>query len=114
MPPTLTPDERLKKSNRNIEYKCSECGRDVGRDNLKAKRVQFKEMGMAGPIIQSRTVAWLCVVPQQDGSPSCLELDPAWKQPSRAAAPGNADTRLAEHLDTPEESDEGVQDNDDA
>ncbi len=95
---SLTPDERSKKSNRNIKYKCSACDRDVGRANLKVKRVQFKEMGMDGPIVQSRTVAWLCVVPQQDGSSSCLEKDAAWKQPSRTAAPGNADTRLAEEV----------------
>lgn len=93
---TMTPEERLKKSNRKIKYVCTKCKREVGRDNLKVKRVQFKEMGENGPIVQSRTVAWLCVVPQEDESPSCLEADAAWKRKALVASPGLADTKVHE------------------
>lgn len=88
--------EPTNKSNRNINYSCTKCGRKVGRSNLKVKRVVFREMGVHGPVVQSRVVAWLCVVPQEDGSPSCLEQDQAWKQPPLTGSPGMADTKIAE------------------
>lgn len=88
----LTPEQRVEKSNRDIEYKCTECERSVGRDNLKVKRVQFKEMGVNGPIVQTRVIAWLCTVAAENGGPSCLDKDPVWQQPARVATPGHADT----------------------
>ncbi len=60
---THDPLDRKIKSNRNIIYACGQCKRVVGRDNLKVKRVVFREMGEHGNVVQSRTVAWLCVIP---------------------------------------------------
>lgn len=79
---------------RELVYKCTKCGRVVGRANLKTKRVQFQEMGK-GAIISSRITAWLCIVPQEDGSPSCLETDPDYGLPLYAKAPGMAGTIIA-------------------
>ena len=69
---------RQERSRRSISYACSECERVVGRGNLKVKRVQFKEMGFGGPVVRTHTVGWLCIVPAEDGGPSCLDLDPDW------------------------------------
>lgn len=82
-------------SNRDIKYDCTECGRDVGKDNLVARIVSFKEVGEGGRQIRSRTTGWLCIIPADDGGPSCRDLDPAWNQPKRVGTPGMADTRLA-------------------
>jgi hypothetical protein len=92
------PSEVVKSKTRtteHIKYSCSVCGREVGRDNLKTKRVQFKEMGANGPIVQTRTIAWLCVTPKPDGR-SCLEDDSDWQRPRHRSAPGFANTKLAE------------------
>lgn len=85
---------RLAKSNRKISYSCTKCGREVGKDNLKVKRVQFKEMGVHGRIEKSRVVAWLCIVPNGK-NPSCLDQDEAWATRPLASSPGMADTKLA-------------------
>lgn len=61
--------------------KCTRCGREVGKDNLKAKRVQFKPMDKKGAVERSRTVAYLCVVDQEDGSKGCLYQDEDWNRP---------------------------------
>lgn len=90
--PPLAPVEKHS-SYRNFVYKCTRCGREVGRDNLRAKRVQFREMGMHGRHERSRTTGWLCIIPADDGGPSCLELDPDWNREHKMAAPGNADLR---------------------
>lgn len=92
----MSDSEVPNKSNRNIRYACTKCKREVGRSNLKVKRVVFREMGVHGPVVQSRVTGWLCVVPQDNGDPSCLEQDPAWQQPALSHAPGMADTKLAE------------------
>lgn len=83
---------------RQLHYKCSECGREVGKDNLRAKRVQFKDISANGRIHKSRMVAWLCTVPQPDGRLSCLDRDPDWQRPLYATAPGMADTSIAESV----------------
>lgn len=80
-------------SNRNIEYKCARCGRLVGKENLVVRRVQFREMGQGGKVLRTRTGEWLCRVAQQDGSPSCLEQDPAWTQERFTESPGMQDVR---------------------
>jgi ribosomal protein S14 len=90
-----TPVLPQRSSNRNIKYECTVCGREVGKANLKVKRTQFREMGRHGSIVASRTTGWLCVIPQDDGSPSCLDTDPDWNLPPRISAPGLADTRVA-------------------
>lgn len=86
-------------SNRKIVYACTVCGREVGRDNLRTKRVIFRDMGVHGQTVRSRLVAWLCIIPQEDGSPSCLHSDEQWNLPKWATTPGMADTRLARHED---------------
>lgn len=77
------------------DYVCSVCGRTVGKLNLKVKRATFKEIGKSGALVRTRTVSWLCTVPQEDGSPSCLEKDEDWNRPMYATAPGMAGTYLA-------------------
>lgn len=56
-----------------MQYKCSQCGRDVGRENLYVKKVSFHRMGKGGNMIKQRSVAWLC----RDW---CVPKDPAWQQ----------------------------------
>jgi len=79
------------KSYRNIQYVCDTCGRDVGKLNLRAKRVQFLTIGLNGKMIQSRITSWLCI--------SCMETDPDFTRPSRSASPGMRDTKLAKEYD---------------
>lgn len=79
------------KSNRSIQYVCDRCQTDVGKLNLRAKRVQFVTIGLNGKMIQSRIVAWLCI--------ACMEADPDFQRPARSASPGMRDTRLAKDLD---------------
>lgn len=74
-------------SNRNIDYKCDECHNEVGKANLRAKRVLFVELGRNGRVESSRTVSWLCL--------SCMAADPAYRQERFAAAPGMRDTSIA-------------------
>jgi hypothetical protein len=74
-------------SNRNIEYKCDDCGRVVGKLNLRAKRVLYVELGRNGRVESSRTVGWYCL--------SCMAADPAYQQERFAASPGMRDTSIA-------------------
>lgn len=82
-------------SNRDIEYKCSACGRNVGRDNLRAKQVAFREMGRNGKVIKSRTIAWLCVVPLTVDGKSCLDKDPDYNRETWFDSPGLQDVKDA-------------------
>jgi hypothetical protein len=70
-------------------YTCTVCKRDVERDQLMVKRVQFKIMGKGGPLVATRTTGWLCVIPAEDGGPSCLEKDSDFNRPSWIEAPGH-------------------------
>lgn len=88
------------------EYRCTSCGREVGKLNLKVKRAVFKEIGKGGPVVKTRTTAWLCVIPQYDGLPSCLDQDPDWNRPLYSAAPGMENTSLV--IDMDDESDEPI------
>lgn len=54
------------------DYKCTICDARPGRDNLRAKKVQFTSLGVRPRVYRSRTVAWLCA--------DCLKRDPAWNQ----------------------------------
>ena len=85
------------------KYTCTLCGREVGKDNLKVKRVVFREMGKGGSSVKTRTVAWLCIVPHDDGMPSCLEQDEDWKLPLYATSPGMRHTVLAKEVDNQEQ-----------
>lgn len=78
-----------------LTYKCDACGEVRSRDQLVAKRVQFKEMGMEGKVLTTRVVAWLCTVPQNPIL-SCLERDDHYAIPAYTAAPGTAAKTLPE------------------
>lgn len=70
------------------KYICSNCNRQVGRENLAVKRAVFKEMGSNGTTLKTRTTAWLCDVPSPDGGPSCLRSDPDFERPLYSESPG--------------------------
>lgn len=72
-------------SNRNITYQCDNCGIKATKSGLKVKRIQFKEMGEGGPVLKTRTVAWLCL--------SCMESDPDYNRPPFTASPGLRDVQ---------------------
>lgn len=87
-------------------YTCTSCGREVGKFNLKTKRVEFREVGKGGAMIKSRTVGWLCIIPQEDGSPSCLDQDSDWHRPVFATSPGMAGSVLDDENSSPHEEEE--------
>jgi len=93
--PPVEPPAREVKANRPIDYSCSECRRKVGREHLMAVRVQFKEMGVHGRIVKTRTTEWLCTIPQENGDQSCLDSNPAWQADRMAESPGFKGTRIA-------------------
>lgn len=93
-PPTTVVEKGS--SNRNVKYECSVCGRELAKDDLRVKRATFAEMGFKGRQFRSRTVAWLCVVEQADGSPGCLYRDEDYNREARRSAPGLADTKVAQ------------------
>lgn len=76
------------------KYTCTNCHREVGKGNLKSKRIQFRNLE-TDKMDRSRVIAWLCTVPQSDGSPSCLDKDTDWQRPLYATAPGMAGTSIA-------------------
>lgn len=80
---------------RRRKYVCSECDREVGADNLVVKQVAYRTIGGVRVTLKTRAVAWLCVLPADDGGPSCRDKDPYWDQEAFTEAPGNADTRAA-------------------
>lgn len=83
----------MRSSNRNIKYRCTLCEREVGRENLVIKRVQFTDMN--GKTLKTRVVGWLCTIPNGD-KPSCAEQDPVASLPRRVTSPGMKDTRIAQ------------------
>lgn len=80
---------------RNIRYECTRCQREVGRGNLRVKKAVFVEMGKGAPTVKSRVVAWLCIIPKENGAPSCCDLDHDWNAKAYVDSPGLAD--LQEH-----------------
>jgi hypothetical protein len=87
-------------SNRNIVYKCTRCGREVGRNNLVAKRAVFREMGVHGRTVKSTTTDWLCIIRQPHGGQSCRDQDTDWQAPKWINSPGLADTRKEDDATT--------------
>ena len=98
MPPeSITPEDerraaereagRLAQTRRKITYRCTECGREMTREQLRAKRVQYRELVGDRRVVRPRTVAWLCVSPPRGGK-SCLDLDADWHRQSLRDAPG--------------------------
>jgi hypothetical protein len=77
-----------------IDYKCTKCGREVGRDNLRIKRAVFKDPGVNGSTVKTRVSEWLCLIAQEDGTPSCLDLDPDWNAPKWIGTPHTIGTRM--------------------
>lgn len=67
---------------------CSVCHRRLDKDNLRKKRVQFLDMD--GKVVRTRTVAFLCLPNQEDGTKGCLYLDEDWNRPMYSASPGYA------------------------
>ena len=90
---------RQKKSRRTLDYRCDGCGRQVGRNNLKVKRVQFLDIGVGGKVDKSRTLGWFCIVPQDNGDPSCVEADPDWNRQAILDAPGVRQGRVEAKTD---------------
>lgn len=70
-----------------VKYACSSCKEERERDDLIVKRVQYKEMGVSGRLLITRTVAWLCLIKGADGR-SCLERDEHYHREKYADAPG--------------------------
>ena len=80
---------------KKIDYRCSRCGREVGRENLAVKKAQFLTVGEKPKFIRSRTVAWLCTIPD-DVRPSCLDLDDDYNLEAVRSAPGGLATTTRE------------------
>lgn len=80
---------------RQRKYACTECGREVGADNLVTRQVAWRTLGGVRRTLRTRSTAWLCMIKAEDGSPSCLDKDPQWAYEPFVDAPGNADTRAA-------------------
>lgn len=95
-PPPHDPDNppigrpRRGTPNRDIKYACDVCGREVGRNNLVAKRVSFRNLGAGAADLKNRTVAWLCIV-ANGAQPSCRDQDEDWNRPPRSTSPGMKD-----------------------
>jgi hypothetical protein len=94
----LTPRKRMGRPpggvgtvNREIDYSCTCCGAEVGRENLTVKRAFFTTMGKPPTTIKSRTVAWLCQ--------PCLDKDPDWTLDKFVASPGMRGTKIATEED---------------
>jgi hypothetical protein len=83
---------------RTFVYKCTRCGREVGKENLRSRVVSFREIGRNGAQIMSRTTDWLCVVPFSESQPGCLYQDPDYKREALVTAPGLADTKIYKAL----------------
>ena len=80
--------------NRQVEYICSVCGRNVGsRDNLVAKMIVFRGVGKGKSAIRSRTIAWLCIIPNGP-TPSCRDKDVHWNLDPFETSPGMKGTSL--------------------
>lgn len=82
----------VKNFKRDIKYVCSQCGREVGQGNLVAESVQFRALGSNRRVLLTRTIRWLCQVPNGN-KPSCLEQHPAYEAKPFVDAPGWADTK---------------------
>lgn len=70
----------------DIDYRCSECGRQTPRDLLTVKKVSFLEMGENPKAIKTRTESWLC--------PDCINKDKAFNIP-KGHAPGRTNFRAS-------------------
>ena len=77
-----------------IPYVCAGCQLTFQKEELVAKRVQYREMGSDGKVIMTRVISWLCRVPPSGGQ-SCLDLDPDFHRPKYENAPGTLAKRDA-------------------
>lgn len=80
---------------KELTYECTSCGNVRKRDELIAKRIQFREMGMTGKVLETRTVAWLCKVIGKGGK-TCLQRDADYGRVAYTEAPGTAAKRGAD------------------
>jgi hypothetical protein len=74
-------------SNRDIQYICDVCGKNVGKEKLCSKQVVFRRVGRGGRIIRSRIVQWVC--------DACVVKDPHYTQEKLTASPGMRDVKHA-------------------
>lgn len=64
----------------HIAFRCTSCGRDVGRAGLTKKRVQWQTMDEV--VVRSRVRGWLC--------DACRDTDPDYLAEPLTASPGMA------------------------
>lgn len=71
---------------RSYKYRCSSCGkqpgptREIARQHLFVKKIEFRRYGFKGSLLRSRTVAWLCR--------PCMEKDPNYNMPEGIISDG--------------------------
>jgi len=76
-------------TSRPINYTCDVCKNVRTKDELVAKRVQYREMGSDGKVLKTRVIMWVCRVPDPNmGGKSCLDCDPDFHRPKYEDAPG--------------------------
>lgn len=77
----------MNESKSSIKYTCGMCGDEVpAKEDLVAKRVQFREMGPSGKVLRTRVVAWIC-------KKRCIDRDPDYRRPAYEASPGTSAKR---------------------
>ena len=79
------PRSKVEKSNRNLNYTCSNCGKETNKRHLTAKRVEFSTYGKGSKRLRTRTVGRLC--------PDCRDSDPVWNMPAYIDSPGFDDLK---------------------
>ena len=75
-------------TSRPINYTCDVCKLTRTKDELVAKRVQYREMGSDGKVLKTRVIKWVCRVPSDVTGRSCLDEDADFHRPKYEDAPG--------------------------
>lgn len=70
-----------------VDYACTRCGKEHPRSDLVAKVASFRELGVGGRLVRSRTVAWLCE--------NCMVYDPDYNM-TRVNGPDAESRRTAD------------------
>ena len=71
-----------------MEYKCTNCGAQPGREHLLAKKVLFTGMGAGAKTHRSRVIGHLCV--------PCVKKDPVYNLAPYVQAHGKTMTETAD------------------
>ena len=69
-----------------IDYRCTQCGKETDRDLLTVKKVSFLEIGENPRAIKTRTESWLC--------PNCIKEDNAFNIP-KGFSPGRTNIKAS-------------------